>query len=299
MRVMVLLLALASAFAVAADNTVIAPRSAASPRPQALAYGAEAISIPQMLSYQGRLTDTLGVPVGDTTYQVTFRLYTVATGGASFWNETQTVRTRSGLFSTLLGSVAEIESVPSSGTLYLGMAVGGGAELSPRLRLVGSAYSYLAGKSANADLLQGKDTAALDSRYVNEGQASSVTSNMIVDGTIAAADFGQMGASIGQVMKWTGSAWAPRNDSVGSGGGGGTVRKVVQASGVVQPDNRLRHGQTRHDVQRRPLHQEPVRVESVSQLAHRRSGPLFGEFGQRCRAQRHKRQLHWLRCLGP
>jgi hypothetical protein len=117
------------------------------------------------------------------------------------------------------------------------MAVGGGAELSPRLRLVGSAYSYLAGKSANADLLQGKDTAALDSRYVNEGQASSVTSNMIVDGTIAAADFGQMGASIGQVMKWTGSAWAPRNDSVGSGGGGGTVRKVVQASGVVCSPN--------------------------------------------------------------
>jgi hypothetical protein len=67
---------------------------------------------------------------------------------------------------------------------------------------------------------------------VNEGQASSVTSNMIVDGTIAAADLGQMGAASGQVMKWTGSAWAPRNDSVGGGGGGGTVTSVSQAAGA-------------------------------------------------------------------
>ena len=34
-------------------------------------------------------------------------------------------------------------------------------------------------------------------------------------------------------MKWTGSAWAPRNDSVGSGASGGTVTSVSQATGVV------------------------------------------------------------------
>ena len=214
----------------AAGNAVVGAR------PTANHQSLDAITIPQMLNYQGKLTDTVGIPVSDTTYQVTFRLYTVPTGGASFWNETQTVRTRGGLFSTLLGSVAQIESVPSSGSLYLGMAVAGGAEMSPRLRLVGSAYSYLAGKSANADLLQGKDTTALDSRYVNEGQASSVTSNMIVNGTIAAVDLNQMGASSGQVMKWTGSAWAPRNDSVGSGGTG-TVTSVGQATGVVCTPN--------------------------------------------------------------
>jgi hypothetical protein len=232
MRFTVLLLALASAFALAADNAVISPQAAASQKPQATIRGAESITIPQMLSYQGKLTDTLGVPVADTTYSVVFRLYTVPSGGSSFWNETQTVRTRGGLFAMLLGSVAQLESVPNSGNLYLGMAVSGGPELSPRLRLVGSAYSYLAGKSADADLLQGKDTTALDSRYVNEGQASSVTSNMIVDGTIAAVDLNQMGASSGQVMKWNGSAWVPRNDSVGQSSGG-TVTSVSQATGAV------------------------------------------------------------------
>jgi len=88
----------------------------------------------------------------------------------------------------------------------------------------------------NAKTLQGKDTTALDARYVNEGQASSVTSNMIVDGTIAAGDLGQMGASNGQVMKWSGSAWVPANDSVGTGGSG-TVRKVFQSTGVVVSPN--------------------------------------------------------------
>jgi hypothetical protein len=211
----------------AAGNTVIAPQSSASHKPQAITYGTESITTPQMLSYQGKLTDTLGQPVPNNDYSVAFKLYTVPSGGSAFWNETQSVTTKGGLFSVLLGSVAQIESVPSSGNLYLGMAVAGGAELSPRLRLVGSAYSYLAAKSANSDLLQGKDTTG----FVRTGQANSVTSNMIVNGTIAATDLGQMGASTGQVMKWTGSAWAPRNDSVGSGGTG-TVTSVSQATGV-------------------------------------------------------------------
>jgi hypothetical protein len=172
-----------------------------------------------MLSYQGKLTDTFGLPVVDTTYSVNFRLYSAPSGGSSFWNETQTVRTREGLFSALLGSVTSIGSMPDAGAVYLGMAVEGGPELAPRLRIASAAYAYLAARAAYADLLQGKDTAALDVRYVNEAQANSITSVMIANGTIAAVDLNQMGATANQVLKWTGSAWAPRNDSVGGGAG--------------------------------------------------------------------------------
>jgi hypothetical protein len=232
MRVATILLALASAFAVAADNAAAAPRPATSSKPPLSTFGTESIAIPQLLSYQGKLTDTLGAPVSDTTYNVDFRLYTVPSGGSPYWSETQTIRTRSGLFSTLLGSVTPIGSVPDAGALYLGMAVAGGAELTPRLRIVSGAYAFLSTRTANADLLQGKDTTG----FVRTGQTGSVTSAMIADGTIAAADLGQMGASTGQVMKWTGSAWAPRNDSLGSGGGG-TVTSVSQATGVVCSPN--------------------------------------------------------------
>ncbi|MEO0080432.1 MAG: hypothetical protein ABIK44_07140, partial [candidate division WOR-3 bacterium] len=166
--------------ALASDNAAIVPQQAVQPQ---LAAGdvADAITIPKLLSYQGKLTDTLGMPVPDTTYQVQFRLYTVPSGGSPFWNETQTVRTKGGLFSVLLGAVNQIDSVPQAGSLYLGMAVAGGPELAPRLRLVSVAYSYC---SDNAARLDGNNLSALDSRFVNEGQSNSVTSGMIQDGAV-------------------------------------------------------------------------------------------------------------------
>ncbi len=235
MKVTSLLLALSCAFTFAADDPAAPP--AITNRKSAIADGVDDVMIPQMLSYQGKLTDTLGLPVADTLYAIRFRLYAQPTGGTQLWEESQNVRTMRGLFSVLLGSVTPVGSVPDAGALYLSMAVEGGSELAPRLRIASAAYAYLAARAANSDLLQGKDTTALDARYVNEAQANSVSSAMITDGTIAVADLGQMGAGTGQVMKWTGSAWQPRNDSVGSGGGGGTVTSVSQGAGVTCTPN--------------------------------------------------------------
>jgi len=238
MRGTMILVAVLCSVALAADDVTAVPNpsagslSAVIGRQSPVVGGTEAITIPQMLSYQGKLTDTLGQPVPNGNYPMMFLLYTVPSGGSAFWTENQSVTVKNGLFSVLLGSGTPIDSVPSSGTIYLAMSVAGGPELTPRIRIGSAAFAYLSGRAANADLLQGKDTAAFDSRYVNEGQASSVTSNMMVDGTIAVVDLGQMGASSGQVMKWTGSAWEPRNDSVGESSGG-TVTSVGQATGIV------------------------------------------------------------------
>ncbi|MBM3331867.1 hypothetical protein FJY68_08465 [candidate division WOR-3 bacterium] len=222
--------------ALAADAAAVAPQTAASHKPQATSYGTEAITIPQMLSYQGKLTDTLGVPVGDTLYAVRFRLYAVPSGGTQFWEETQDVRTEGGLFSVLLGAVTPIGSLPDAGTVYLAMSVSGGPELTPRIRIASAAYSYLAARAADADLLQGEDTTG----FVRTGQVNSVTSAMLVDGTVASADIAdtnvtmakiaRAGASTGQVVKWTGSAWAPGPDNTGGGSG---VTNVYQDTGII------------------------------------------------------------------
>jgi len=98
----------------------------------------DAITIPQMMSYQGRLTDASGVPVSDGNYRVEFRLYTEAAGGSPFWTETQSVTTRDGLFSVLLGSVTPIGTVPATGAAYLGMSVENSTEMAPRLRIAGT-----------------------------------------------------------------------------------------------------------------------------------------------------------------
>ena len=73
-----------------------------------------------------------------------------------------------------------------------------------------SAYSNLTAEgyldnNADNDLLTRSQA---DARYVNEGQANSVTSAMIGNGTILLANIAQNSCTTGQIMKWNGSAWA-------------------------------------------------------------------------------------------
>jgi len=108
-----------------------------------LGFAADAVTIPRLISVQGLLVDSLGNPVPDSSYDVAFRLYTVPAGGSPYWTETQTIGANGGLFAVMLGSVNPVQYVPDSGGLYLGMEVGG-AELSPRVRMVSSAYAFKA-----------------------------------------------------------------------------------------------------------------------------------------------------------
>lgn len=110
-----------------------------------------AVTIPRMLSYQGKLLDSSGTPVADTTYSILFRLFDVPTGGTAFWSETQTVRTRAGLFSVLLGLVTPLDSFPQTGTCYLNMKVGAAPALTPRIQIASAAYAFLASKADTAN----------------------------------------------------------------------------------------------------------------------------------------------------
>ena len=109
------------------------------------------ITIPRLLSYQGRLTDPDGDPVPDSIWSVRFALYQDTVGQIPLWIETRNVVTSNGLFSVLLGTVSPIESVPSSGNLYLGMKVGSDPEMTPRLRIASAAYSLLTDHARSAD----------------------------------------------------------------------------------------------------------------------------------------------------
>jgi hypothetical protein len=228
-NVSILLATLVAASLAASGAAISVPTHQVTQAPATRRASIDLMTIPGLLSYQGKLTDSMGIPVPDSAWPVRFALYTEPVGGTPFWTENQPVETSDGLFHVLLGSENPIPSVPEFGDLFLGMRVGADAEMTPRLRIVSAAYSYLSERAADADRLQGNDTGSLDARYVNEAQANSVTSGMMVDGTIVAADLNQMGAGTGQALKWTGSAWAPRNDSVG----GGTVTSVSQGTGII------------------------------------------------------------------
>ena len=175
-----------------------------------MSFGADKVSssdlvtIPKMFNYQGKLTNLTGNPVSDSTYSVTFRLFAVSSSGSSFWNETQNVTTHAGLFNVLLGSTTQIDSIPQSGNCYLEMQLNPNPAMTPRVRLVSSAYAYFAQKAdtasysisanvvyvdsariaTNAYKLQGNDTIALSAKYVDEGQVNAISNIMIVDNAV-------------------------------------------------------------------------------------------------------------------
>ena len=99
-------------------------------------------SYSQTFSVQGVLRDPNGKSVSDGTYQVTFKLYTVATGGSSIWSETvNAVAVTKGVFSLELGTVTSLSSLAFNAQYYLGITVATGTELTPRMKITPSVSS--------------------------------------------------------------------------------------------------------------------------------------------------------------
>lgn len=154
------------------------------------AGGTDQVTIPQLLNYQGKLTDTAGRPVPNGLYAVTFNMYPQDTGGTAFWTEVQNVQTRSGLFNVQLGAVTPMTYVPWDGNCWLEMQVHPDPAMTPRVRIVSAGYSYFsavaetamaAGKAAAArPLVPGVDSAEI--------AANAVTSIGIKDHTITGND---------------------------------------------------------------------------------------------------------------
>ena len=107
--------------------------------------------IPATLSYQGVLTDSLGVPKADGIYTFTFRLYDVESAGTALWTSSGDLEVLHSIFSVRLG-----ESTPFPASLtfdrpyWLGVQVGTEAELAPRVALSSVGYSFYAQRADSA-----------------------------------------------------------------------------------------------------------------------------------------------------
>ncbi len=155
---------------------------------------AYAASAPNITTYQGRLLDANGVPVTSSSISMKFLLYTDLTAGTCVWSNSsstcatttaRTVTLTSGLFTENLGDTAAspaYAAIPDSvfannSTVYLEVQIGS-ETLSPRKQLVAAPYAM------NAQTIDGYDSTAL----VKTSDTGSVSSTIIADGTIAAAD---------------------------------------------------------------------------------------------------------------
>jgi hypothetical protein len=170
----------------------------------------DAITIPHLINYQGKLTDGSGNPI-NTPQVMTFKLYAESTGGSAIWTEAQySVPVNNGLFNVLLGSSMAITGVPDGPNCFLEVTVGG-VTIAPRTRLVSVPYAYKAdtanyalagpgGGSGVTDVYQDTgivcvpnpitstgnvkfDKAWGDGRYIQNQNASFQTANWRIYGT--------------------------------------------------------------------------------------------------------------------
>lgn len=166
------------------------------------------------INYQGYLTDSDGNPVTETVEMV-FRLYNSETGGEAQWTETQTVEVADGLFNVLLGEASAIPAnvIANNDDLWLGIAVGGDTEMSPRDKIASSPYamlsnvpdgsitqSKLAGNSVNSAKIQDGEVFSSDVGFNYAGSSSKggpasnvacsncISSGEIDDGQVTSAD---------------------------------------------------------------------------------------------------------------
>jgi hypothetical protein len=105
--------------------------------------------VPGLIGYQGTLADQAGAAL-DTTIDMTFSIYPDSLGGSTVWAETQPgVEVNQGLFNVLLGRITGIpDSVFDNPERWLGVQVGGDAELTPRQRMAATGYAF---RTAEAD----------------------------------------------------------------------------------------------------------------------------------------------------
>lgn len=115
------------------------------------AQGLLEANVPQLIAYQGRLTNADGSSlVGDHT--IRFRLYDAETSGSLLWEEEHRVTMATednGIFSLILGSLQAFGTLHFTQPLWLSLEVDGEGEMTPRMRLTAVGYAI------NADTLDG------------------------------------------------------------------------------------------------------------------------------------------------
>ncbi len=95
---------------------------------------------PETMNYQGALTDAGGLAVPDGNYNLTFRIYDQAAGGAALWSEAHNTTVTGTIFSVILGSANPL-SLPFDEQYWLSIQVSLEAEMSPRTPLTSVPYA--------------------------------------------------------------------------------------------------------------------------------------------------------------
>ncbi|MBI5801981.1 MAG: hypothetical protein HZA92_14815 [Verrucomicrobia bacterium] len=169
---------------------------------------------PGKMAFQGFLSDPAGQPLGlanPIKTNLTFRIWRNATGttpGELVWSETQTVVVEQGQYTALLGNGAVVGTEPNTNHLttvftgadasdrFLGVTVGTGAEIRPRIQFFASPFAQFSG--ASTMLVGAGGTSLLKASGTNLGVnlTNAPTVPLEISGTLKATNFVGSGAQL-------------------------------------------------------------------------------------------------------
>jgi hypothetical protein len=155
---------------------------------------------PSVMSYEGYITNSDGTPVANGNYDFTFSIYTEEAGGSPVWvEEHKSVPVDNGFIQLYLGRGTPPNplNLPFDSQYYVGISVGEAPEMTPRLELTSTGYSF---RSKITDEVENESitTEKLAPHSVTDDKIKSVSWDKITDvpnGSLKELDNGEVNPS--------------------------------------------------------------------------------------------------------
>jgi hypothetical protein len=106
-------------------------------------------SVPNLINYQGQLTDANGDALASDVYDLTFKIYDALVDGNLKWEETHAdIPVVKGFYNVVLGKNVDITPAFSSASAFLEITVDTSTPIAPRQQVLSSPYAVKSGDGA-------------------------------------------------------------------------------------------------------------------------------------------------------
>lgn len=167
---------------------------------------------PGKMAFQGFLTGTDGSPVGGANpvkASVVFRIYNSPTASGEenlLWAERQTVVVEKGQYTAILGAGTAVSDEPHSDSLagvfsaggdrYLGVTVGAGSEIKPRVQFFATPFTQFSASAQTIVSAGGDPLITIDGSNVGINLDGAPTATLEVGGSVKATSLSGNGAQL-------------------------------------------------------------------------------------------------------